>query len=366
VLLKNDDHILPYGEKHVKTIAVIGASADWKNAGAGGSSQVPAKFEITPLQGIQDYINSSDKRIKVVYVPGYKIARNFKADPQMIAAAVEAAKKADEVIYVGGWVHGYSDAWDDNAFDAEGIDKPNMNLPFEQDTLIKAVLAANPKTVIVMMGGGPVDMTQWIDNAKGIIQAWYPGMEGGKALAEIIFGKVDPSGKLPMTFPKKLEDNPTARFDSYPGKDNFEYYNEGLFVGYRYYDSYHVDPQFCFGHGLSYTTFAYSDLQVNKGDDSASVTFTIKNTGKMEGGEVAQVYIHEEQPEMVRPEKELKGFDKVFLQPGESKTVTITLPKSSFEYFNDKKMEWVMDPHKFDIMIGSSSRDIRLKGSVDF
>ena len=364
VLLKNEDHLLPFDQKKVKTIAVIGASADRKNAGAGGSSQVPALFEITPLQGIRDLVGP---RVRVVYAPGYRIARDFHADPAMIQQAVEAARKADMVIYVGGWIHGYSNAWDDNAYDAEGVDKPNMDLPFDQDTLIQAVLQANPHTAIVLMGGGPVDMTRWIDQAKAILQAWYPGMEGGKAIAEILFGRVNPSGKLPMTFPKKLSDNPTARFDSYPGKNGFEYYSEGLFVGYRYYDTYQVQPQFCFGHGLSYTRFAYDHLQIEKsGPDSVTVRFTLQNTGKMAGAEVAQVYIHEEHPRMVRPEKELKGFQKIFLQPGETRTVTIGLPRSAFSYFDDHQMKWVMDPARFDILVGSSSADIRLKGQVDF
>jgi len=364
VLLKNEDHLLPFDQKKVKTIAVIGASADWKNAGAGGSSQVPALFEITPLQGIRDLVGP---RVRVVYAPGYRIARDFHADPTMIQQAVEAARKADMVIYVGGWIHGYSNAWDDNAYDAEGVDKPNMDLPFDQDTLIQAVLQANPHTAIVLMGGGPVDMTRWIDQAKAILQAWYPGMEGGKAIAEILFGRVNPSGKLPMTFPKKLSDNPTARFDSYPGKNGFEYYSEGLFVGYRYYDTYQVQPQFCFGHGLSYTRFAYDHLQIEKsGPDSVTVRFTLQNTGKMAGAEVAQVYVHEEHPRMVRPEKELKGFQKIFLQPGETRTVTIGLPRSAFSYFDDHQMKWVMDPARFDILVGSSSADIRLKGQVDF
>lgn len=364
VLLKNEDHLLPFDQKKEKTIAVIGASADWKNAGAGGSSQVPALFEITPLQGIRDLVGP---RVRVVYAPGYRIARDFHADPTMIQQAVEAARKADMVIYVGGWIHGYSNAWDDNAYDAEGVDKPNMDLPFDQDTLIQAVLQANPHTAIVLMGGGPVDMTRWIDQAKAILQAWYPGMEGGKAIAEILFGRVNPSGKLPMTFPKKLSDNPTARFDSYPGKNGFEYYSEGLFVGYRYYDTYQVQPQFCFGHGLSYTRFAYDHLQIEKsGPDSVTVRFTLQNTGKMAGAEVAQVYVHEQHPRMVRPEKELKGFQKIFLQPGETRTVTIGLPRSAFSYFDDHQMKWVMDPARFDILVGSSSADIRLKGQVDF
>ena len=259
VLLKNAGHLLPLDASRIHTLAVIGASADWKNGGAGGSSQVPGLFEITPLQGLKDLLGD---RVRIVYVPGYTIARGASATDASIRQAVEAARHADAVIYVGGWIHGSSDAWNDNAFDAESVDKPSLELPFGQNRLIEAVVKANPRTAVVMMGAGPEDMRPWLSQTSSVLQAWYPGMEGGKALARILFGKVDPSGRLPLSFPKSLDQSPDHRFHAYPGDKDLEYYKEGLFVGYRYYDSYHVDPQFCFGHGLSYTNFAYSDLKI--------------------------------------------------------------------------------------------------------
>ncbi len=363
VLLKNNDHLLPLNIKDVKTIAVIGANADIKFASGGGSSQVPAKFEITPLQGLEQLVGN---RISVTYSPGYMNAKDFEGDQQLIKQAVAAAKSADAVIYVGGWTHGYNpeDFHHTKAYDAESVDKPNLQPPFAQDTLIKSVLHANPNTVIVLMGGGPVDMSQWIDQSKSIIQAWYPGMDGGTALAKIIFGQVNPSGKLPMTFPKKLTDTPVHTLGEYPGKNLKEHYNEGIFVGYRYYDSYNVTPQFCFGHGLSYTTFKYSDLKIMPGDHMATVELTVTNTGSRTGKEVVQVYVHEESAPVRMPEKQLKAFHKISLQPGESKQVVLVLPQHAFEYYSEKDAKWEMPHTNFDILVGSSSRDIRLKGPL--
>lgn len=237
-------------------------------------------------------------------------------------------------------------------------------MPFGQNELIKAVEAANPKTVVVLMGGGPIDMTQWADQTKGIIQAWYPGMEGGTALAKILFGEVNPSGKLPVTFPKTLQDAPAIKLGEYPGDKTTVNYFDGIYVGYRYFDTYKVAPQFAFGHGLSYTTFAYSNLQVKPGTKAATITFTVKNTGSRAGAEVAQLYVKQEKLKLPRPDKELKGFDKVFLQPGESKRITLTLNESAFQYFNDQTNKWEMDPGVFDFLVGSSSRDIRLTGKA--
>jgi beta-glucosidase len=361
VLLKNQDNILPLAAS-VKSIAVIGYNADRKQSFGGGSSQVRAFYEITPLQGLK---NIAGKKVKITYCKGYNIERNAGPDQNLIQQAVDAAKKANMVIVVGGWTHGYDyDVWADNAFDAEDVDKPNMDMPFGQNELIKAVIAANPKTVVVLMGGGPIDMTQWVDNAKGIIQAWYPGMEGGNALAKIIFGQVNPSGKLPVSFPKKLADAPAIKLGQYPGDGKTVNYFDDIYVGYRYYDTFNVEPQFEFGHGLSYTTFKYSDLQINTADKQATVTFTVKNTGAVDGAEVAQLYVKQEKLNLPRPDKELKGFEKVFLKAGEEKKVTITLNQDAFKYFNDVKNEWQMDPGTFDFIVGSSSRDIRLNGKA--
>jgi beta-glucosidase len=182
----------------------------------------------------------------------------------MIKAAADAAAKADIAIVVGGWTHGYDySVWNENVYDAESKDKPSLEMPFGQDELIKAVVKANPKTVVVIMGGGGIDMNQWIDKTPAIIQAWYPGMEGGNALAKIIFGEVNPSGKLPMTFPKKLKDVPAEKLGEYPGKNGVVHYNDDIYVGYRYYDTYGVEPLFPFGHGLSYTNFKYDNMVVS-------------------------------------------------------------------------------------------------------
>lgn len=360
VLLKNENKILPLSS-NIKSIAVIGCNADRKQSMGGGSSQVKAFYEVTPLQGLK---NAAGDKVNITYSQGYNIARDAGADQAMINEAVQAASKADVAIIVGGWTHGYNYSyWGDNAYDAEGIDKPNMDMPFGQNELIKAVLAANPNTVIVLMGGGPINMSQWVDKTKGIIQAWYPGMEGGNALAKIIFGQVNPSGKLPVSFPKKLADAPAIKMGEFPGDKETVKYFDDIYVGYRYFDTYKIEPQFAFGHGLSYTTFKYSNLRVKTGNKTATVTFNIKNTGTMAGAEVAQLYVKQEKGNIPRPEKELKGFIKVFLKAGEEKKITLTLNEEAFQYFNDVKNKWVMDPGVFEFNIGSSSRDIKLKGT---
>jgi beta-glucosidase len=362
VLLKNDGNILPLNKSKIKSIAIIGANASRLQSMGGGSSQVKAFYEITPLQGIQ---NIAGKNMDITYAPGYTISRGATADQLSISKAAEAAAKADVAIVVGGWTHGYNyNVWSDNAYDAEDTDKPDMNAPFGQDELIKAVLKANPNTVVVLMGGGPIDVSQWAGQAKGIIQAWYPGMEGGNALANILFGQVNPSGKLPMTFPKKLEDAPAHKLGQYPGDSvNLIYYDD-IYVGYRYFDTYKVEPQFPFGYGLSYTTFEYSNLKITGSGKKATVTFTLKNTGKVPGAEVAQLYVHQMKSTLPRPEKELKAFEKVQLQPGQQKTVTLNLGEDAFQYFNDLQNKWVTEPGAFKIQVGGSSRDIKLTGEV--
>ncbi len=361
VLLKNEGDILPL-KTTIKSIAVIGANADRKNALGGGSSQVRPVYEITPLQGLKNLA----PHITINYAAGYTIERKAVPTEAQINEAVEAAKKSDIAIVVGGWTHGYDySKWNDNAYDAEGTDKPDMKMPFGQDELIKAVIKANPKTIVVIIGGGPIDMTQWIDNAKGIISAWYGGMEGGTALAEIIFGKINPSGKLPVTFPKVLEDVPAHKLGDFPGKNGVAVYREDIFVGYRYYDTYKVAPQFEFGFGLSYTDFAYKNLKLTKAaNGNVTATFTITNTGKLYGGEVAQVYVSKENSAIKRADKELKGFQKVFLQPGETKTVSIQLSKDAFQYYDEAKKGWNSEKGNYTIQVGSSSRQIYLNSSI--
>jgi beta-glucosidase len=363
VLLKNQSKFLPLDKNTIKTIAVIGFNAERKQSMGGGSSQVRAFYEITALQGIKNIAGSN---IAVNYAKGYNIARGAASDKNLIAEAVAIAAKADVVIYVGGWTHGYNySVWSDNAYDAEDTDKPDMMMPFGQDELLKAVLKANPKIIVVLMGGGAIDMRQWIDDVPAILQLWYPGMEGGNALAKIIFGEINPSGKLPMTFPKKLEDHGSHALGQYPGDGSNVHYFDDIYVGYRYYDSYNIEPQFAFGHGLSYTSFSYSNLKLNGNNKKLVVSFDLKNTGIKAGAEVAQVYVSQSNASLPRPAKELKGFQKIFLQPGESKTVTINLDESSFQYFNDVLNKWVFEKDSFTIFVGSSSRDTRLNGKIN-
>ncbi len=362
VLLKNEQHILPLNPSTIKSIAVIGANANRKNSLGGGSSQVKALYEITPLEGLK----KAAKNIIINYAEGYQIKRNAAPTEAMINEAVEAAKKSDVAIVVGGWIHGYDyNIWDDNAYDAEGVDKPDMHMPFGQDELIKAVVKANPNTIVVLVGGGPIDMTQWVNNTKGIIEAWYGGMEGGTALAEVIFGAINPSGKLPVSFPKVLEDVPAQKLGDYPGKNGVVVYREDIFVGYRYYDTYKIAAQFAFGHGLSYTDFSYKNLKLSKAaDGTVTAIFSITNTGKLFGGEVAQLYVHKNNSQITRAEKELKSFQKIFLQPGETKTVSMQLDKNAFQYFDEKKKDWAVEKGEYEIQIGGSSNSINLKQTV--
>jgi beta-glucosidase len=306
--------------------------------------------------------------IKVSYAQGYEITKEGKPNAKLIQEAVKAASSADLVVYAGGWIHGFSDAWNDNAFDSESVDKPGINLPFGQDDLIKAIAKANPNTIVVLNSGAASDMQVWGTQAKAIIQSWYAGMEGGTALAKILFGETNPSGKLPMTFPKKLQDVPAHNpsIGEYPGKNLVVNYNEGIMVGYRYFDTKKVEPLYAFGHGLSYTTFTFENLKAEKQGNIVSVSLTVKNTGKVAGAEVVQIYVKDDQSSLERPEKELKAFEKIFLQAGESKNITLKLEEGAFQFYHDEKKQWILEPGAFTILAGSSSRDIKQTASVTF
>ncbi len=359
ILLKNKGNILPLQKSSVKSIAVIGANATRDNAMGGGSSQVRPKYEITPLEGLQACMSNNTS---IRFSQGYTIARNAKADAKLIADAVETAKNAEVAIVVGGWTHGFDySVWADNAYDAEGGDKPDMNMPFGQDELITEVIKANPNTIVVLFGGGAIDITKWEGKAKAILQVGYLGLEGGNALAEVLCGDINPSGKLTFSWPKKLEDSPAHKLGEYPGDSINVHYKEDIFVGYRYFDTYKVKPQFAFGHGLSYTKFDYSDLQVSNTGKEVKVSFTVNNSGKAAGAEVVQGYVKDLKATVKRPEKELKAFEKVFLKPGESKQVSFQLPEDAFKYFDEKSMNWVLEPGQFEVLIGSASDNIKLK-----
>jgi beta-glucosidase len=360
VLLKNES-ILPLNLQTIKSIAVIGANATRKQAGGGGSSQVKAKYEITPLEGLQNLAGSV---VKISYAPGYEVSRKKQIDQTLIDEAVKKAKESNTVIVVGGFIHGYTDGWNDNAFDAEGQDKASIDLPFGQEKLIQAVITANPNTIVVLFGGGPSNISSWAGKAKAVLQVGYPGMEGGNALANILFGKVNPSGKLSFSWVKKLEDSPAHKLGEYPGKNLQVHYNEGIFVGYRYFDTYKVDPLFCFGHGLSYTTFKYSEVKATTTKNEVNVTLKISNNGKMEGAEVVQLYVGKDKSVVERAVKELKAFTKLSLKPGETKEVNLKISKDDLRYYNETQKQWVLEPGKYNIWVGSSSRDIRLSADV--
>jgi beta-glucosidase len=240
-----------------------------------------------------------------------------------------------------------------------------MKLPYGQDDLIQRVVEANPRTIVVFLGGGPMEMGPWLEKVPALMLAWYPGMEGGNALARVLFGDVNPSGKLPCTFPKKLEDSPAHALGAYPGKDGREPYTEGLLVGYRWFDTKKVEPLFPFGYGLSYSSFKYSSLNLTEGKDPKGAVvvaeFEIENTGTRDAGEVAQLYVSQAKPTLPRPVKELKGFHKVFLKPGEKQKVSIRLERSAFAYYDPEKKGWLAEKGEYTILVGSSSRDIRLE-----
>jgi len=353
VLLKNEKQLLPLHAEKLKTIAVIGENATRLHAHGGDSSGIKAFYEINPLDGI---VKRAGNKVNVIFSEGYR--KNGGAD--LAERAVAAAKSADAVIYIGGLNH-------DKGFDCEGADRQDMKLPYNQDDLIQQIVAANPNTVVVLEGT-MVEMDQWIDKVPALLQAWYPGMEGGNALARVLFGDVNPSGKLPATFPKKLADSPAHAMGNYPGVNGTVNYAEGLLVGYRWFDTKNIEPQFPFGFGLSYTTFKYSNLKLVPAEGTtgiATAQFEVENTGTVAGAEVAQLYVHQDNPSLVRPEKELKGFKKVLLQPGEKRTVSIPLTKASFSYYDDTKKTWVAQDDTFQILIGSSSRDIRLRDKFE-
>jgi len=354
VLLKNSDGILPLDARKLRAIAVIGDNADRYHAHGGGSSMVKALYEVTPLAGLKKRF---DGKLLINYAQGYS-AQPKMAD-QLLQEAVDAAANADVAIVFGGLNHDV---------EAEGFDRMDMKLPFGQDELIARVLQANPKTVIVLTAGSPVDMTYWNDKASAVILSWYGGMESGTAISDVLFGDVNPSGKLPVTFPKRLEDSPAHSIGDYPGPDVVTY-KEGIFVGYRYFDSMNIDPMFCFGHGLSYSAFEYGELKIEREstarEENVVVRFSIRNTGELEGAETAQVYIRDVESSLVRPFKELKAFKKVFIKPNEKKTVTISLDKSSLSYYDPDKKGWIAEKGVFEVLVGSSSRDIRIFGSFE-
>ncbi len=346
VLLKNEDNILPLSKED--DIAFIGEFAEKPRFQGGGSSHINCFKTTSAVEAAKD--------MKVTYVRGYQVKEDIATDEQ-IAQAVEAAKKAKVAVVFAGLPDEY---------ESEGYDRKHMSLPACQNKLIEAVAKANPNTVVVLHNGSPVEMP-WINEVKGVVEAYLGGQAVGAAVVSVLYGDVNPSGHLAETFPLKLEDNPS--YLSYGGEKDIDDYNEGIFVGYRYYDKKKAEVLFPFGHGLSYTTFEYENLRVSSKNisdkDTLTVTVTVKNTGKRFGKAVTQLYVGDVESTVFRPVRELKGFEKTPLEPGEAKDVTFTLDKRAFAYWNEQIHDWHVETGEFRIEIGNSSRDIRLTDTVN-
>lgn len=388
ILLKNESYHLPLQKEKLKTIAVIGSNATTIHSNGGGSAEIKALYEITPLMGIKTLLGGN---VEVKYAKGYDVpiweedtswqetsvgiqeeassmVQELKLDTKktinqetsqlLREEALKIAKEADEVIFIGGLNH---------QFDVEGVDRENMRLPYKQDELIAALLEINPETVIVLYAGAPVEMP-WLERAKNLVWSYYAGMEGGRAIAEVLFGMVNPSGKLPETFIKKVTDCP-AHFIGEFGKRDCVTYTEGIMVGYRYYDTYETPVAFPFGYGLSYTSFSYKALEVNKKEESQGVevlvTVRVGNEGDVTGKEIIQLYIGDIEASVIRPGHELKAYQKVELLPGEVKEVQFILDAGAFSFYDEQEKCFRAEAGKFLIEVGSSSRAIQLTQAID-
>ena len=339
VLLKNQDDLLPLNPQGLRSVLLVGPYAVRPNTGGGGSSHVIPLYTITPYDGLSAHL-------------GLQIHLTVM-DGSDIDAAAAAAKRAQvAVVMVGDQ-------------DSEGRDQ-SLELPAAQNNLIAAVAKANPKTVVVVKSGSAILMP-WIADVPAVLEAWYPGEEDGNAVADVLLGKVNPSGKLPLSFPRSVEDTLASNAEQYPGVNGVAHYSEGLDVGYRAYAAHDIPPLFPFGFGLSYTQFAFSGLKVSRqpGSANATVSFEVQNTGKVAGAEVAQLYLgFPEITEGNEPPLELKGFQKVMLNPGEEKTVELKLDPHDFSYWSEKAHDWQVAKGEFEVMVGDSSANTPLKGNL--
>lgn len=399
VLLKNEDGNLPIS-KEVKKIAVIGQNAVLTTAAGGIGAGVKTLYEISPLEGIQK--RAAEAGVEVVYAPGYKnyvmrmawgrfgggevdplVANSTDepADPALLAEAVALAKDADMVIFFGGT---------NKSIETEGSDRKNIDLPCGQNEVIKALYEANPNVATVLISGGPTDLRFLEPYSPAIVQGWWNGLEGGTALAEVLFGDIAPSGKLPFTFPRKLEDSPAYATGSFPGEgsgedlftlmyrldatgytreqiqeyianlpDPVSEYKEGIFVGYRWFETKDVPVMYAFGHGLSYVDFEYGALSCRKKKGMIQVSLDITNLGDMEADEVVQLYVSRPDTKIERPVKELEAFERVTLKAGETKNVTLEFPVSELAHWDMETNGWTVEPGKVQILVGAASDDIR-------
>ncbi len=400
VLLKNDG-ILPI-KSDVRKIAVIGQNAVLKTQSGGMGAGVKALYEVTPLEGIR---RRAGDDIEVTYAPGYKnfpgrrwgpapsepnpleaSAIDEPANLEFLADAVALAQESDLVIFFGGT---------NKSIETEGSDRKDIKLPCGQEELVQALYAANPNLATVLISGGPTDLQVLEKASPAIVQGWWNGTEGGTALAEVLFGDIAPSGKLPFTFPVKLEDSPAYALGNFPGSnaggDLFTLmfrpdvmkmsreerqklidslpkpvseYTEGFYVGYRWFDTKEIKPMYAFGHGLSYVDFTYGPLKAKAGKDAVKVNFTLKNEGTMEADEVVQLYVHRPDATVEWPAKELKAFQRVTLKAGETKTVKLEIPLKDLRYWNVEKNAWDLEHGTLQLLLGSASDDIRQNADV--
>ncbi|MEX1377461.1 MAG: glycoside hydrolase family 3 C-terminal domain-containing protein [Eubacteriales bacterium] len=353
VLLENKDNILPLDAAKLKSIAIIGENAVRAHASGGGSAEIRALYEHTPLAGISMYLGGN---AEIAYAKGYTSEKDV--DKHRYFDLREEARRIacahDLVIFIGGLNHEH---------DVEGKDRVEYALPYEQDQLIEAISQVNENLITINLSGSAVDLSTTKRCSKALIQTWYNGMEGGRALANVLFGDVNPSGKLPFTFAQKLDDYSSHSIGEFPGGESVNY-NESIFVGYRHFDTRNIQPLYAFGYGKSYTEYEYSNLKITNSADGISVSFDIKNTGEYDGKETAQLYIKQTKCTEPRPEKELKGFAKISLKKGEMKGIEMSLSDEDFSYFSSQTNEWVCEKGEFEILIGSSSDDIRIKRSI--
>ena len=374
VLLKNQNNLLPLDFSSIKSLAVIGDNATRKHSNGGLSSEIKAVYEVTPLEALR--AKWGDK-VDIRFAQGYEKLSTFvegsnngqssgtfssktQESDALLKEAVEGARTSDVALLVCGLNHDY---------DTESFDRLNMDIPYGQVELIQEVVKANPRTIVIMIAGSPLNMAAVDICSPAIVWAWFNGMEGGNALVDVLSGKVNPSGKMPFTTPVSLDQSPAHALGNFPGRDLKVNYEEDILVGYRWFDTKGLPVVYPFGYGLSYTTFNYSNLNTDKKTydqaDTIQATFTLTNTGDREGAEVAQLYVSDPVCSVMRPVKELKGFKKVFLKPGESRRITLDIPVSSLAFYSEAQSQFVVEPGEFILQLGASASDITQRISVE-
>jgi beta-glucosidase len=362
VLLKNEKQTLPLDMNAIKSVAIIGDNATRTHCGGGFSSEIKALYEITPLQAMT---NKYGKSIQINFARGYEkqshvVERSSdgqlntdKVDWKLVEEAVAQAKKSDVAIVFAGLNHD---------FDSESFDRLHMRLPYGQETLIQEVAKANPKTIVVIIAGSPLELAGIESRVPALVWGWYGGMEAGNAVVDVLSGKEFPSGKLPFTIPVTLSQSPAHALGAYPGHDLKVNYEEDILVGYRWFDTKQIEPQYPFGYGLSYTTFEISNVSADKKaygvNDEITVKLNIKNAGKTDGAEVVQLYAGQTAASVLRPKKELKAFDKIFLKPGEQKTIDLKVKVKDLAFYDEKTADWKIESGEFVLYTATSAKNI--------